>query len=106
MNKQLIKVSLLGCAMSLVFISCKKFYDLNAPAVSDYSSENLFKTVAQARMTVLGVYETFTEDIYSRRIATTFSADTDEDQVQGGVDASGRRMLARYTSTPDGVNSE
>lgn len=99
-------IYILVCVIGLSLSSCKKLVELGTPPVSDYSSENLFKTVAQARMTVFAIYTTFTEDTYSRRIATTFSADTDETQVQGGVDPTGRRQLARYASTPSGVNSD
>lgn len=88
------------CAITLSFVSC----ELDTPSESDYSSDNLFKTVSQAKMTTYGIYYTFTNDIYTRTINTHLSCDVDEVLTSGGTSTSARSMLARYNSPPD--NSE
>jgi hypothetical protein len=84
-------------------VSCDTF-NLDTPSESDYSSDNLFKTVSQARMTTYGIYYTFTNDIYSRTINTHLSCDVDEVLTSGGTSTSARSLAARYNSPPD--NSE
>jgi starch-binding outer membrane protein, SusD/RagB family len=86
-------------AVFLAFASCN-LIDLDTPSASDYSSDNLFKTVSQVRMTIYGTYNTFTHDIYSRTINTHYDCDNDEMQVQGALNASGRRIMGRYNTTP------
>lgn len=86
--------------IAISLISCDKLFDLDTPSKSDYSSENLFQTVSQARMTTFGIYYTFTHDIYSRTINTHYGCDTDEMQVQGSLNSSGRRIMGRYNVTP------
>ncbi|GEO03736.1 starch-binding protein [Adhaeribacter aerolatus] len=85
-------------------MSCEDF--LETPPVSDYSSENLFQTVEQARMTTYGIYYTFTHDIYSRSMNTNVSNDTDEMQCQGSADATARRVIARYNTTPSNTGTD
>jgi len=87
-------------AITLMLVSC----ELDTPSESDYSSDNLFKTVSQAKMTTYGIYYTFTNDIYTRTINTHLSCDVDEVMTSGGTSTSARSMLARYNSPPD--NSE
>lgn len=97
------KSFIVGCVMAFTATSCE-LIDLDTPSASDYSSDNLFKTVDQARMTVFGIYYTFTHDIYSRTINTHLSCDTDEMQTSGGLTTSARNLAARYNTPPD--NSE
>ena len=84
-------------------VSCD-IVDLDTPSASVYSSDNLFQTVSQARMTTFGIYYTFSHDIYSRTINTHLSCDTDEMQTAGGIATSARNMAARYNTPPE--NSE
>ena len=79
-------------------MSCEGLINLDTPSESDYSSDNLFKTVSQAKMTTYGIYYTFTNDIYSRTINTHISCDVDEVQTSGGLATSARNMAARYNS--------
>lgn len=92
------------CAITLSFVSCEGLINLDTPSKSDYSSDNLFRTVSQVKMTTYGIYYTFTNDIYSRTINTHLSCDVDEAQTSGGLGTSARNILARYNSIPD--NSE
>ena len=85
--------------MILSFVSCDMF-DLDTPSKSDYSSENLFNTVSQAKMTTYGIYYTFTNDIYTRTINTHLSCDVDEVQTSGGLATSDRNIAARYNTIP------
>lgn len=94
------KIFIVFGIMILTCVSCEDFIDLDTPSKSDYSSDNLFQTVSQARMTTLGIYYTFTHDIYSRSINTHWSNDTDEMQQQGGLNSAARRVMARYNTTP------
>src|SRR5665647_1302708 len=84
-------------AIILLFVSCDKF-NLDTPSQSDYSSDNLFQTVSQAKMTTFGIYYTFTNDIYTRTINTHLSCDDDEMQTSGGISTSDRNLAARYNS--------
>lgn len=99
MKTKTFKLFYISLCILISFVSCN-LIDLDTPSQSDYSSDNLFKTVSQARMTTLGIYYTFTHDIYSRTINTHYSTDTDEAQVQGGLNSAGRRLLSRYNATP------
>ena len=54
------------CAITLSFMSCESLVNLDTPSKSDYSSDNLFQTISQAKMTTYGIYYTFTNDIYSQ----------------------------------------
>ncbi|HEY9342278.1 MAG TPA: hypothetical protein VIQ23_11905, partial [Hanamia sp.] len=92
--------------LSISLLSCKKLIDLDAPAVSDYSSENLFNTVDQAKLTTYGIYFTFTNDIYTRTVNSSFDTDTDEMQIQGNADQSARRLIGRYNLLPDNTGNE
>jgi starch-binding outer membrane protein, SusD/RagB family len=85
----------------LSFMSCESVINLDTPSESDYSSDNLYKTVSQAKMTTYGIYYTFTNDIYSRTINTHLSCDVDEVQTSGGLSTSARNILARYNTIPD-----
>jgi hypothetical protein len=101
--KTIKKFYILISAMILSLVSCD-VVDLDTPSASDYSSDNLFQTVSQARMTVYGIYYELTHDIYSRTINTHLSCDTDETQTSGGLATSARNLAARYNTPPD--NSE
>lgn len=92
--------------LSTLLFSCKKLINLDAPAVSDFSSENLFNTVDQAKLTTYGIYFTFTNDIYTRTVNSSFDSDTDEMQIQGSADQTARRLIARYNLLPDNTGNE
>lgn len=98
--KNIKKIYVVLCVIVASFISCENIIDLDTPSKSDYSSDNLFQTISQARMTVLGIYYTFTHDIYSRTINTHYDCDNDEMQVQGSLNSAGRRVMGRYNTTP------
>jgi len=101
MKTRVIKIIyLLVCIFTTSFISCEKMFNLDTPSKSDYSSDNLFQTISQARMTTYGTYYTLTNDIYSRTINTHYSCDTDEWMSQGALNSTARRALARYNATP------
>lgn len=88
------------CAISILFVSCESLINLDTPSESDYSSDNLFQTISQAKMTTYGIYYTFTNDIYSRTINTHLSCDVDEVQTSGGLATSDRNIAARYNTIP------
>lgn len=96
-TRKILFICIALCAIVLSFASCDKF-NLDTPSKSDYSSDNLFKTVSQAKMTTFGIYYTFTNDIYSRTINTHLSCDDDEMQTSGGITTADRNLLARYNS--------
>lgn len=87
-------------AITFPLVSCESLFDLDTPSESDYSSDNLYQTVSQARMTTYGIYYTFTNDIYSRTINTHLSCDVDEVQTSGGLATSDRNIAARYNTVP------
>ena len=97
------KFFIITLVIALTSVSCEVI-DLDTPSASVYSSDNLFQTVSQARMTVYGTYYTFSHDIYSRTINTHLSCDTDEMQTSGGIATSARNMAARYNTPAE--NSE
>ena len=43
------KIFIVFGIMILTCVSCEDFIDLDTPSKSDYSSDNLFQTVSQAR---------------------------------------------------------
>lgn len=86
------------CVISISLMSCERVIDLDTPTESDYSSDNLYKTVSQARMTTYGIYYTLTNDIYSRTINTHLSLDADDAQTSGGLATSDRNKTARYNT--------
>ncbi len=95
-----LKISFINVALCIIvlsFTSCNIF-DLDTPSQSDYSSDNLFKTISQAKMTTYGIYYTFTNDIYTRTINTHLSCDNDEMQTSGGITTADRNLAARYNS--------
>jgi starch-binding outer membrane protein, SusD/RagB family len=96
-TKKIYCMFLAWCAIIFSFMACDNF-DLDTPSKSDYSSENLFTTVSQAKMTTFGIYYTFTNDIYTRTINTHLSCDVDEVQTSGGITTADRNLLARYNS--------
>jgi hypothetical protein len=96
-TRKILFICIALCTIVLSFASCDKF-NLDTPSESDYSSDNLFKTVSQAKMTTFGIYYTFTNDIYSRTINTHLSCDDDEMQTSGGITTADRNLLARYNS--------
>jgi len=101
MKTRVIKnIYILVCIITASFMSCENFFNLDTPSKSDYSSDNLFQTISQARMTTYGTYYTLTNDIYSRTINTHYSCDTDEWMSQGALNSTARRALARYNATP------
>ena len=86
--------------ITLLIMSCESLTNLDTPSESDYSSDNLFQTISQAKMTTYGIYYTFTNDIYSRTINTHLSCDVDEVQTSGGLATSDRNIAARYNTIP------
>ena len=87
------------CAITVSFMSCD-LINLDTPSESDYSSDNLFRTVSQVKMTTYGIYYTFSNDIYSRTINTHISCDVDECQTAGDLATSDRNIAARYNTVP------
>lgn len=94
------KIYIAFFAITFSLVSCENVFDLDTPSESDYSSDNLYQTVSQARMTTYGIYYTFTNDIYSRTINTHLSCDVDEVQTSGGLATSDRNIAARYNTVP------
>lgn len=93
------KLFILIGALCITQLSCSDFLDIEP--TSKYSNENLFHTVDQAEISIMGVYNQLLFDaLYGRNVTMYYDMDTDLSQIGGG-NSSGkpdgeRRSLAHY----------
>ncbi len=79
--------------------SCSDFLDITP--TSKYTTDNLYQTVDQAKMSVNGIYNALVDEaLYGRNVTMYYDVDTDVSQITGGNSTGKpdgeRRSIAHY----------